>query len=256
MPDHGLFHDHLSRLRSPGRSVAKFRDPFAWLGSRYSGSCSCCFPFGVSTLGSLAVLQVSRVQDSYSLAQIHRCELMGREWHEYHPTRVMDFRNISLTPKSYEQWMRKAVYEGEMRCVGKLAVDADNCIPDLRSDGDPYVREDWQLFTRSLSSTAALKLSARPETADLNTFFDKSTPAAAEGMTMGFIPKGTVPVETAVRFRTWNVGVMPNNHARIILQIPCYFDCFQNFAVFAFCFVGCGGVRVWLCITGPYRMGL
>ncbi|OLQ12492.1 Polycystin-2 [Symbiodinium microadriaticum] len=172
--------------------------------------------------------KVSRVQDSYSLAQIHRSELMGKQWYEYHPTRVMDFRNISLTPKSYEQWMRKAVYEGEMRCVGKLEVDADNCIPDLRSDGDPFVREEWQLFTRSLSPTEALKLSARPETADLNTFFDQSPPAAAEGMTMGFIPKGTVPVETAVRFRTWNVGVMPNNHARIILQIPCYFDCFQN----------------------------
>ncbi|CAE7522060.1 pkd2, partial [Symbiodinium sp. CCMP2456] len=174
------------------------------------------------TIFLVFVLQVSRVQDSYSLAQIHRSELMGREWYEYHPTRVMDFRNISLTPKSYEQWMRKAVYEGEMRCVGKLEVDADNCIPDLRSDGDPFVREEWQLFTRSLSSEAALKLSARPETADLNTFFDQSPPAAAEGMTMGFIPKGTVPVETAVRFRTWNVGVMPNNHARIILQIPCY----------------------------------
>ncbi|CAE7207892.1 pkd2, partial [Symbiodinium microadriaticum] len=185
-------------------------------------SCECLTMAFFTTIFLVFVLQVSRVQDSYSLAQIHRSELMGKQWYEYHPTRVMDFRNISLTPKSYEQWMRKAVYEGEMRCVGKLEVDADNCIPDLRSDGDPFVREEWQLFTRSLSPTEALKLSARPETADLNTFFDQSPPAAAEGMTMGFIPKGTVPVETAVRFRTWNVGVMPNNHARIILQIPCY----------------------------------
>ncbi|CAE7255774.1 pkd2 [Symbiodinium natans] len=185
-------------------------------------SCECLTMAFLVTIFLIFVLQVARVQDSYSLTEIHRAELMGREWYEYHPTRIMDFRNISLNPSSYKQWMREAIYEGEMSCVGLLDQNAQTCIPAHGSDGDPFVRENWQLYVQSGSSLEALKLSSRPETADLDMSVSGFAPAAAEGMTVGFVPKGDVPVTTAIRFRTWNVGVMPNNHARVVLQIPCH----------------------------------
>mmetsp|Transcript_56330 Transcript_56330/g.134438 ORF Transcript_56330/g.134438 Transcript_56330/m.134438 type:complete len:1649 (+) Transcript_56330:89-5035(+) len=183
-------------------------------------SCECITLAFFCCIFLIFTLQVSRVPDSFSLAQIHRLAIAGPEWKEYRPTRIVDFRNVTLAPGSFNSWMHKAIFEGEMGCVGKID-DNRNCIlSNENQDGSGFVRQNWQLYIESSSPELQLKLSALPELAEQSLSF--APPASTEGMGMSFGPKQTAAVDVDVRLRTWNVGVMPKNQVRIILQIPCF----------------------------------
>ena len=50
-----------------------------------------------------------------------------------HSTTFMHMHVINFQPRrteSYDSWMREAIYQGEMRCVGLLDQDAHNCASD------------------------------------------------------------------------------------------------------------------------------
>lgn len=180
-------------------------------------SCECII-LGIFCCIFLAfILQVMRVVDSYSLAEIHRIALLDNEWYEYHPTRIMNFRNMSLVPRSFSSWMREAVFEGELGCVSTLN-DVSTCISES-SDGNELVRSNWQLYVHTSNSENFLKLRSLPELASLDI---TNTAQDAEGMVAGFIPKSAGNNEMTGRLRNWNVAVMPNNQMRMILQTPCF----------------------------------
>lgn len=179
-------------------------------------SCECIIVALLGFIFVIFVLQVTRVVDSYSLGHIHRIALLDNEWYEYHPTRIMDFRNMSLVPRSFSSWMKEAIFEGELGCVG--TDESSKCAGESASAAN-MVRENWQLYVHSTSSEDFLKLRSLPELAGLDMVNTHPDP---EGMVAGFVPKSSSLKDVGVRLRNWNVAVMPNNQMRMIMQTGCY----------------------------------
>lgn len=179
-------------------------------------SCECILVALLCCIFLIFVLQVTRVVDSYSLGRIHRIALLDKEWYEYHPTRIMDFRNMSLTRKSFSSWMKEAVFEGELGCVG--TDEFSQCAGESSSTAN-LLRENWQLYVHSTSPETFLKLRSLPELSGLDMV---NTAPDTEGMVAGFVPKGSSQKDVGVRLRQWNVAVMPNNQMRMILQTGCF----------------------------------
>eukprot|EP00928_Gymnodinium_smaydae_P092333 TRINITY_DN7618_c0_g2_i1.p1 TRINITY_DN7618_c0_g2~~TRINITY_DN7618_c0_g2_i1.p1 ORF type:complete len:1751 (-),score=274.06 TRINITY_DN7618_c0_g2_i1:106-5358(-) len=151
---------------------------------------------------------IARVPHSESLSAVVDNAAKNVRWYEHSPARVRTFDSLSSWDDA-QIWVTKSLERGAYACS-----DTDT---DCKR-----ARDDWFLWTGENSVVGESRRSlGLPLT---------YTPAAANGMSIGYIPfvqpanpeKSTVKNDLSGRTLEYNVGVMPHNNVRMTFQTACY----------------------------------
>jgi len=138
------------------------------------------------------------------MSVVQQRALIDPQWYEYNPTRIMSFKKMD-TAKTIEKWVENTILDKEYQCVTSTTGSEDCQVSSLTDE----LRADWRWWSIPR---------------------DAPTPAA-NGASFTFVPnvaptfanRGTqAQVTQTVRMGEYNIGVMPNNHVRLSMQVACF----------------------------------
>eukprot|EP00403_Amphidinium_massartii_P003708 CAMPEP_0178383642 /NCGR_PEP_ID=MMETSP0689_2-20121128/7105_1 /TAXON_ID=160604 /ORGANISM="Amphidinium massartii, Strain CS-259" /LENGTH=1704 /DNA_ID=CAMNT_0020003865 /DNA_START=14 /DNA_END=5129 /DNA_ORIENTATION=+ len=162
------------------------------------------------------ILNVVRTDAVYHLREITERHLLQECWKEYHPERVVCFDDIT-DASDIHHWITRPILQMEYGCTSSIGN------PDC-AEFDPatYRRDGWTRWTGPFMSRRN-----RPDVYPTLGY----TPPALDGYSMGYVswreaweqdPSLLEKVEVVPRAGVTNVGVMPQNHMRLTIQITCF----------------------------------
>jgi len=173
-------------------------------------SWECCLLMFFISVFLLFALNVSRIPDAYNMYMVQENMVIRPQWYEYNPTRLMSLNKLD-TMATLGRWVENAVLAREYECVTSIVDGKDCSVSDLTNQ----FREEWALW-------AGAGKALQPDRQPL-----EEEPKAADGLSIGFVPyaengRSKSQITQTVRMTDYNIGVMPNNHVRITLQVACY----------------------------------
>lgn len=181
-------------------------------------SFECIFHIVLASIFLIWALSVHRTENSFNMQVVHADSLSGGTWTEYNPLRTVNMDSVD-SPNSLDNWLEQVVKSG-YACTASINSNTGfDCTTGLESTWRPK----WALWAGSMTKKLPASVSGK-----LSTSIDvPDTPVnAALGLSIGYVPNqaGThqSTIDSTVVLEAYNVGVMPSNHMRITLQVPCY----------------------------------
>lgn len=156
---------------------------------------------------------VSRVDSSFELAKVMVTAIQNPTWVEYNAERVVSFSSVSKMTSVFP-WMENALLQSEYECYGSTSRPSELCAFLTEN----LVRQDWSLYAESMDTTSPLYYKY-PYGVTVGV-----SQESAAGFSMAYTPRRDMEVTKAVRVAGYNIGVHPNSHARMTIQIPCFVD--------------------------------